>query len=88
MTIRTEYQQIVNASTYGDKQSIRTIHSSLIAEKMKMDKFFTMFLDKFEKKMDAENPNTPIWKLYKTKTKEYAKLNDTIRAAEYYLQKS
>jgi hypothetical protein len=54
---------------------------------MKLDKFFTLFLDKFEKKMDAENPDTPVWQLYKTKSNEYAELNKTIRAAEYYLQK-
>jgi hypothetical protein len=86
--MRTEYEQIVNASTYGDKETIQKLHNSLIREKMKMDKFFTLFLDKFEKKMDAENPNTPVWQLYKTKSNEYAKLNQTIRAAEYYLQKS
>jgi hypothetical protein len=85
--MRTEYQQIVNASTYGDKQAIQKIHSSLLKEKMKLDKFFSLFLDKFERKMDPEKPNTPVWQLYKTKTSEYAELNQSIRAAEYYLQK-
>ncbi len=65
--MRTEYQQIVNASSYGDKQTIQQIHTSLLNEKMKLDKFFSLFLDKFEKKMDPEKPDTPVWQLYKTK---------------------
>jgi hypothetical protein len=85
--MRTEYQQIVNASSYGDKQTIQQIHTSLLNEKMKLDKFFSLFLDKFEKKMDPEKTDTPVWQLYKTKTNEYAELNKSIRAAQYYLQK-
>jgi hypothetical protein len=85
--MRSEYQQIVTAANYGTKAEIVAIHSALIKEKMKMDKFFSLYLDKFEKKMDSDKPNTPIWDLYKKKTKEYADLNQSIRAAEYYLRK-
>ena len=59
----------------------------LIIERMKMDRFFTLFLDKFERKMDPDKPNTPIWKLYKTKLKEYDKLQRDIKAAEYWVAK-
>ena len=59
----------------------------LIVEKMKMDRFFTLFLDKFERKMDPDKPNTPIWKLYKEKLKEYDKLQRDIKAAEYWIAK-
>jgi hypothetical protein len=59
----------------------------LIAERMKMDKFFTMFLDKFERKMDPEKPNTPIWKLYKQKHKEYGDLVQKIRHIDYWIAK-
>jgi hypothetical protein len=54
---------------------------------MKLDKFFTMFLDKFEKQMDPDNTNTPIWKLYKTKLKEYDKVSYDIKATDYWLSK-
>lgn len=85
--MRTEYQQIINASTYGDKKSIVAIQSILIGERMRLDKFFSMFLDKFHRKMDPDKNDTPIWKLYKSKTNEYAELERTIRAADYYLRK-
>lgn len=86
--MRKEYQQIVSASTLGNKAEIQKIYSTLIVEKMKLDKFFSLYLSKFERKMDPDQTDTPIWKLYKTKTKEYAELNQSITAAEYYLRKS
>jgi len=60
----------------------------LIVEKMKMDKFFSMFLEKFERKMDPDKTDTPIWNLYKSKLKEYDKLNHGIRTAEYWITKN
>lgn len=59
----------------------------LVIHRMKMDRFFTLFLDKFERKMDPDKPNTPIWKLYKEKLKEYDKLQRDIKAAEYWIAK-
>lgn len=67
------YQAIVNAQT------------TLVVERMKMDKFFSLFLDKFERKMDPENTDTPIWKLYKLKLKEYDELQRSIKSSHYYL---
>ncbi len=63
------------------------LRSELMVQKMKLDKFFSMFLEKFERKMDPDNTDTPIWKLYKQKLKEYDKLNQEIRANEYWLKK-
>lgn len=62
-------------------------YNILIVERMKMDRFFTMFLDKFERKMDPEKPNTPIWKLYRNKVKEYYALTQEIRNTEYWIRK-
>jgi hypothetical protein len=56
-------------------------------QKMKLDKFFTMYLDKFDKQMDSERPNTPVWKLFKKKSDEYSKLNQEIRNIEYWIKK-
>ena len=58
-----------------------------MVERMKMDRFFTMFLDKFDRKMDPEKPDTPIWKLYKQKSKEYSELNGVITTADVYIKK-
>lgn len=60
---------------------------NLLVERMKMDKFFSMFLEKFERKMDPDKTDTPIWKLYKQKVKEYDKLNHGIKTAEYWITK-
>jgi len=85
--MNSAYNQIVSAASNYDRVGLQTIYSNLIAEKMKMDKFFSMYLDKFERKMDSETPNTPIWDLYKKKLKEYSELDRTIKAAQYYTNK-
>jgi hypothetical protein len=62
-------------------------YNSLQIEKMKLDKFFSMFLEKFERKMDADKTDTPIWKLYKTKLKEYDNISRELKATEYWIKK-
>jgi hypothetical protein len=62
-------------------------YNSLQIEKMKLDKFFSMFLEKFERKMDADNTDTPVWKLYKDKLKEYDKVNQELKHTEYWIKK-
>jgi hypothetical protein len=54
---------------------------------MKLDKFFSMFLQKFERNMDPEKPDTPVWKLYKAKLKEYDKVQSELRAVAYWIKK-
>jgi hypothetical protein len=60
----------------------------LVIEKMKMDRFFSLYLDKFAKKMDPEKPNTPIWDLYKKKVKEYGTISQEIRNCDYWIAKA
>lgn len=62
--------------------------NTLQLQKMKLDKFFSMFLEKYERKMDPEKPNTPIWKLYKSKLKEYDAIQQEIRNTNYWISKS
>jgi hypothetical protein len=62
-------------------------YNSLQIEKMKLDKFFSMFLEKFERKMDADKTDTPVWKLYKTKLKEYDKVSQEIKNTQYWISK-
>lgn len=82
------YQKIVSASTFGDVDEIQKIYVQLLNDKMKMDKFFSMFLDKLGNKMDADKTDTAVWKLYRQKTKEYSELDQAIKAANYYLKKN
>lgn len=81
------YQKIVEASSNGNRAELEKLYMELIVQKMKMDKFFSMFLDKFETEMDCENSNTPIWKLYRTKHKEYGEIEQAVKAATYYMSK-
>lgn len=61
--------------------------NNLKIEKMKLDKFFSMFLEKYGSKLDAEKPNTPHWKLYHQKYDEYMKLNHKINSLQYFMSK-
>jgi hypothetical protein len=72
---------------YNTNMTLIEKRNSLFAERMKMDKFFTMFLDKFDRKMDPEKPNTPIWKLYRQKHDEYCKLTKEINYVNYWIAK-
>jgi hypothetical protein len=82
------YNKIVSMATDRDYVAMRNLYSQLLGERMRMDKFFSMYLDKFERKMDPEKTNTPIWDLYKKKLKEYGDLQQTIKVAEYYMKKA
>jgi hypothetical protein len=62
--------------------------NDLLVQKMKLDKFFSMFLEKFERQMDPDNTNTPIWKLYKNKLKEYGLIDQEIKNTEYWIRKN
>lgn len=57
-------------------------------EKMKLDRFFSMYLDKFGSKMDHEKPNTKIWTLYKSKLKEYEEVSRKIKHLDYWIAKN
>ena len=79
------YVEVVKAQS--NPNELYKLLSTCIGEQMKMDKFFTMYLDKFEKKMDPDNTKTPIWDLYKKKLKEYSEIQQAIKAANYFIGK-
>ena len=62
-------------------------YSDLQVQKMKLDKFFSMFLEKFERKMDPDSTDTPVWKIYKNKLKEYEKVSHELRTTQYWISK-
>jgi hypothetical protein len=79
--------KIVNYYTYNQVDKLTQLHTHLVLERMKLDKFMSMFLDKFERKMSYEDTDTPIWDLYRKKSDEYSKLSQLINTANYYLSK-
>ena len=60
---------------------------TLQLERMKLDRLFSMYLDKFGAKMDPKKPNTKIWELYRAKMTEYGELATKIRTLEYWISK-
>lgn len=63
-------------------------YEELIGIKMRLDKFFSMFLDQYGDGMDPEKTDTPVWKLYKAKLKEYDNISKEIKAIEYWMKKN
>jgi hypothetical protein len=69
------------------KSELLAEQSNLQIEKMKLDRFFSMYLDKFGSKMDHEKPDTKVWQLYKSKLKEYEDVSRKITHLEYWINK-
>lgn len=63
-------------------------YQELLGVKMRLDKFFSMFLDQYGDQMDSENTDTPVWKLYKAKLKEYDTVSRSIKEQEYWIKKA
>lgn len=61
--------------------------NTLMVERMKMDRFFTMFLDKVGSQMKEDKTDTPVWKLYRSKMKEYDKLESQIKYLDYKISR-
>lgn len=78
-------QELSNLAGDRNYQGILDAQAVMMVERMKLDKFFSLFLDKFERKMDSDKIDTPIWKLYKIKLKEYEELQRSIKSSTYYL---
>lgn len=79
--------KIVSLATDRNYNALAELQSELTIQRMKLDKFFSMFLDKFEKKMNPDVTNTPVWNLYKTKMKEYESIQRYITLTNYYLKR-
>jgi hypothetical protein len=78
-------QELSNLAGARNYKGIQDAQTAMMVERMKLDKFFSLFLDKFERKMDSDKTDTPIWKLYRAKLKEYEELQRSIKSSTYYL---
>lgn len=74
------FRDITNA---GPTQLIN-IRNQLVVEKMKLDKFFSVFLD--ESEMDEQDTNTPEWVTYREMLKSYERVNQLIKSTDYYIK--
>lgn len=70
-----------------DIESLEKIRLSLLKERTILDRWFDKYLEMFERKMNGENTDTPVWHLYKKKSNEYSELNGIITTADAYIKK-
>ena len=73
----------MNDITSAAPNQLHDIRTQLVVEKMKMDKFFSIFLDSHE--MDDQDTNTPEWATYREMIKSYERLNHLIKSTDYYI---
>lgn len=59
------------------------VRDQLVVAKMKLDKFFSIFLD--ENEMDDNNTDTAAWLTYREMTKEYERVTNLIKSTDYYI---
>jgi hypothetical protein len=62
---------------------LETLRDKKIVEKMKLDKFFSMFLDSYGEALDVVDVDHDLWKLYKNKLKEYQEIDTTINRIKF-----
>lgn len=82
----TTAHMLSDAYRYHDRKSLETMQQELIREKVLLGAFMTKFLDKFERKMNADKVDTPIWDLYHAKMREYNRVDGLVKCAQYYLE--
>ena len=67
------------------KQTLAETKNNLVLDKMRLDKFFSDFLN--ETDLNHDIPDTPEWQIYKEKLSVYQNLSKMINWAEYYLRR-
>jgi hypothetical protein len=64
-----------------------TLKKELQTEIRKLDKFFDRFLEDHSGRLSLEKLDTPEWKLYRAKMKEYQKYDEAIDLINFYTKK-
>lgn len=82
---KMDTSQLARAAHLHDTEALQQMQQELVREKVLLGAFMTKFLDKFERKMNADKVDTPIWDLYHTKMREYNRVDGLIKCAQYYL---
>lgn len=83
----TTAHMLSDAHQYHDRAALEKMQQELIREKFILGAFMTKFLDKFERKMNPDKTDTPVWDLYHTKMREYNRIDGLIKCAQYYLER-
>lgn len=84
---KKEFSQFVNGSDYNIP--ISELYNMFVVEKMALDKYFSVFLEESEDEMSqSQNFDSPAWKIYKEKLKEYDEIEKLVTRSRYYLNKN
>lgn len=70
----------------ADHSDLFNIKGQLQIEKMKLDRFFSVFLDQNE--MDEDHLDTPVWFTYKEMLKEYDRVDQLLKSADFYIKQN
>lgn len=70
----------------GDRNQLSSYRQLLVVDRMKMDKFFSVFLE--NETMSEEDITTPAWFTYKEMSKSYNNVNTLINTIDYYIRLS
>ena len=87
MNRKNTESDIVNAYIYNDREKMKSIYIDLINLRSKLDRWFNKYIDMFDEKMNSSTRSDPVWKLYHAKSHEYSDVVQSIKTAEYYLNK-
>lgn len=89
MTLEKAKKEFANYLNSADPNaSLYEIYNAFVIEKMKMDKYFSIFLDENEHEMNlSENYDSPAWQTYKQKMKDYDVIERFVNQSRYYLNK-
>ena len=80
MKVKVTKQHIDRANTV----ELNNIREALMAEKMKLDKFFTAFLD--NTKLDDNDLDNPDWTVYHEMLKDYDRVSSQIQDVSFRLR--
>jgi hypothetical protein len=69
----------------ADKATLVQMHEQLTLEKMKLDKFFSVFLEETE--MPDEDDGGPAWRTYNKMSDQYLTINSLINTTKFYMSK-
>lgn len=89
MDLQIAKKQFADYVNYADPSAtITDLYHTFIVEKMKLDKYFSQFLDENEEEMNqSENFDSASWQTYREKLKEYDAIERLVTHSKYYLTK-
>jgi hypothetical protein len=70
----------------ANRSDLYDIKGQLQVDKMKLDRFFSIFLDQNE--MDEDDLDTPVWFTYKEMLKEYDRIDRLLKTTDFYIKQN